>query len=164
MIAIWIVGILFIIIGYVIGVRKIIKMYKYKGEAVGIILDYESSTGTGNQFVRARYKYDVDGTEFIKKSEWLNNGRFCPGKECEIRYEDVYKRQDLRLTERWQKSKIYDSMAVPLGVNAKEDVVYLDLHENFHGPHGLVAGTTGSGKSEILQTYISVSYTHLRKM
>ena len=87
MIAIWIVGILFIIIGYVIGVRKIIKMYKYKGEAVGIILDYESSTGTGNQFVRARYKYDVDGTEFIKKSEWLNNGRFCPGKECEIRYD-----------------------------------------------------------------------------
>lgn len=66
----------------------------------------------------------------------------------------IYNVNDLRLTERWQKSKIYDSMAVPLGVNAKEDVVYLDLHENFHGPHGLVAGTTGSGKSEILQTYI----------
>ena len=33
-------------------------------------------------------------------------------------------------------------------------MVYLDLHEKYHGPHGLVAGTTGSGKSEILQTYI----------
>lgn len=30
----------------------------------------------------------------------------------------------------------------------------LDLHDKAHGPHGLVAGTTGSGKSEILQTYI----------
>ena len=45
-------------------------------------------------------------------------------------------------------------MAVPLGVNVKDDIVFLNLHEKYHGPHGLVAGTTGSGKSEILQTYI----------
>ena len=31
---------------------------------------------------------------------------------------------------------------------------YLDVHEKYHGPHGLVAGTTGSGKSETLQTYM----------
>lgn len=30
----------------------------------------------------------------------------------------------------------------------------MDLHDQAHGPHGLVAGTTGSGKSEVLQTYI----------
>lgn len=45
-------------------------------------------------------------------------------------------------------------MAVPLGVRSKDDIVYLDLDEKHHGPHGLVAGTTGSGKSEILQSYI----------
>ena len=30
----------------------------------------------------------------------------------------------------------------------------LDIHEKYHGPHGLVAGTTGSGKSETLQTFL----------
>ena len=45
-------------------------------------------------------------------------------------------------------------MAVPLGIRTGDEIVYLDLHEKAHGPHGLVAGTTGSGKSEVLQSYI----------
>ena len=66
----------------------------------------------------------------------------------------IYSVEDLDLQENWHAAKVYETMAAPLGVNAKEDIVYLDLHEKAHGPHGLVAGTTGSGKSEILQTYI----------
>jgi len=61
---------------------------------------------------------------------------------------------ELNLEKRWENSKVYESMAAPLGVKSGGEMVYLDLHEKFHGPHGLVAGTTGSGKSEILQTYI----------
>lgn len=34
------------------------------------------------------------------------------------------------------------------------DLVQLNLHEKAHGPHGLIAGTTGSGKSETIQSYI----------
>lgn len=60
---------------------------------------------------------------------------------------------DLDLKARWEKSQVFKSMAAPMGVS-KTGVVNLDLHDKAHGPHGLVAGTTGSGKSEILQTYI----------
>ena len=38
--------------------------------------------------------------------------------------------------------------------NEITDLVYLNLHEKAHGPHGLIAGTTGSGKSETIQSYI----------
>lgn len=60
---------------------------------------------------------------------------------------------DIDLESRWAKSQVFRSMAAPLGVS-KTGIVSLDLHDKAHGPHGLVAGTTGSGKSEILQTYI----------
>ena len=60
---------------------------------------------------------------------------------------------DIDLASRWASSQVFNSMAAPLGVS-KSGVINLDLHDKAHGPHGLVAGTTGSGKSEILQTYI----------
>jgi len=62
--------------------------------------------------------------------------------------------EELSVERRWQLSSSYKSLAVPLGVRAKDDIVMLNLHEKAHGPHGLVAGTTGSGKSEIVQSYI----------
>lgn len=72
----------------------------------------------------------------------------------------IYSANDLELKTRWNDSKIYETMAVPLGINVKNEVVCLNLHEKFHGPHGLVAGTTGSGKSEILQSFILSAATY----
>ena len=60
---------------------------------------------------------------------------------------------DIDLQNNWASTDVTKSMSAPLGVS-KSGVVCLDLHDKAHGPHGLVAGTTGSGKSEILQTYI----------
>jgi S-DNA-T family DNA segregation ATPase FtsK/SpoIIIE len=67
---------------------------------------------------------------------------------------NIFSVQDLDIRSRWNTSEVYKSMAAPLGVKSKEQIVSLDLNEKHHGPHGLVAGTTGSGKSEILQSYI----------
>lgn len=61
---------------------------------------------------------------------------------------------ELEIEKRWRAHCAEKSLAVPLGVRAVDDIVELNLHEKAHGPHGLVAGTTGSGKSEIIQSYI----------
>ncbi len=62
--------------------------------------------------------------------------------------------QELDIAARWRESQSHKSLAVPLGMRAMGDVLSLNLHEKAHGPHGLVAGTTGSGKSETIQSYI----------
>lgn len=64
--------------------------------------------------------------------------------------------EDIDLHERWENAQVYKSLAAPMGVKTKNQMVYLDISDKSgaHGPHGLVAGTTGSGKSEVLQTYI----------
>lgn len=74
-----------------------------------------------------------------------------------ITFFDMYKiehPQELEIAKRWKEHQAHKSLAVPLGVRAVDDYVELNLHEKAHGPHGLVAGTTGSGKSEIVQSYI----------
>lgn len=68
----------------------------------------------------------------------------------------ILSEEDLDLKARWSFSDVTKSMAAPLGVRSGNEIVYLNIHddEKAHGPHGLVAGTTGSGKSELLMTYI----------
>lgn len=66
----------------------------------------------------------------------------------------IWSADDLNLEKAWREADVTRSLAAPIGVNAKDTLCSLDIHEKAHGPHGLVAGTTGSGKSELLQSYI----------
>lgn len=66
----------------------------------------------------------------------------------------IQRPEDLNAPERWKKSNSIATMKALVGFRSGNVPCYLDIHERYHGPHGLVAGTTGSGKSETLQTYI----------
>lgn len=62
--------------------------------------------------------------------------------------------EQLNSLQRWRENNPITSLQAPVGVDENGDLFKLDLHEKFHGPHGLVAGMTGSGKSEFIITYI----------
>lgn len=66
----------------------------------------------------------------------------------------VSKIEQLNILNRWQSNNPVVSLDTVVGVHANGEKFMLDLHEKFHGPHGLIAGSTGSGKSEFIITYI----------
>lgn len=67
---------------------------------------------------------------------------------------NVHTLDEMDVLTRWRKNRTYDSMRALVGQKSGGAPCYLDIHEKYHGPHGLVAGTTGSGKSETLQTWM----------
>ena len=64
----------------------------------------------------------------------------------------------------WRPRLARDRLRVPIGVGAQGQVVALDIKESAQqgmGPHGLVIGATGSGKSELLRTLVlALAMTH----
>ncbi len=74
-----------------------------------------------------------------------------------VTFLDMYKVGNvgaLEIMNHWCTNSSDKTLAAPIGLKAGGEVFSLDIHEKYHGCHGLVAGTTGSGKSEFLQAYI----------
>ncbi len=71
-----------------------------------------------------------------------------------LEMEKVGKVEQLNILNRWDSNDSTASLRAEVGVDEDANVMYLDLHERYHGPHGLIAGMTGSGKSEFIITYI----------
>ncbi len=66
----------------------------------------------------------------------------------------VGKIEQLNIVNRWSKNDPTMSLHTPIGIKEDGKNMELDLHEKYHGPHGLIAGSTGSGKSEFIITFI----------
>ncbi|WP_232679990.1 type VII secretion protein EccCa [Nocardioides sp. R-C-SC26] len=64
----------------------------------------------------------------------------------------------------WRSRPSRDRLRVPIGLGENGAVVHLDIKESAQqgmGPHGLVIGATGSGKSEFLRTLVlGLALTH----
>ena len=67
---------------------------------------------------------------------------------------DAGRIEQLNILQRWMTNDSTKSLQAPIGIDTSGMPIVLDIHEKAHGPHGLIAGSTGSGKSEFIITYV----------
>ncbi len=113
-------------------------------DRIPVIFDYITDGQLENL---ARTLADIEVKE-------TGNGGDIPSSLSFFDMYGIHRPEELDVADKWRKNRTYDSMKALVGQKAGGSDWYLDVHEKYHGPHGLVAGTTGSGKSETLQTYI----------
>lgn len=72
--------------------------------------------------------------------------------------------RDLDVDVSWRPRLARDRLRVPIGLTAQGQPISLDIKESAQqgmGPHGLIIGATGSGKSEVLRTLVlALAMTH----
>ena len=89
-----------------------------------------------------------------KPIEFQTEAKKLPESISFLEMEKVGKVEQLNILNRWNTNDSTISLKSEIGVDEYGNLINLDLHEKEHGPHGLIAGTTGSGKSELIITYV----------
>lgn len=73
------------------------------------------------------------------------------------------KLEELPVESWWENGSPYEYLKVPIGRISEKAPLIFDLSDKdgAHGPHGVIGGITGSGKSEVLKTIIlGLALTH----
>ena len=83
-----------------------------------------------------------------------NGAAALPGSVSFLRGYDVNTPEQLDIGQRWKNAKTYSSLAVPIGIMSGGNIFQFDIHEKAHGVNGIVAGMPGSGKTEMVQTWL----------
>ena len=75
-----------------------------------------------------------------------------------VGFDSVCKVKDIQYDKSLEKQgrtcSTLEKIRFPIGIGGSGEITFLDIHEKADGPHGLIAGTTGSGKSELITTVI----------
>lgn len=122
------------------------------------IIENELSKEKQNSFISDEIG-DINLKEYANKLmnipiEFANEIYTMPKTVTFLEMYGCGKVEQLNPLARWKKNDPIQSLQAPVGIDENGDIFKLDLHEKFHGPHGLIAGMTGSGKSEFIITYI----------
>ncbi|HOQ02068.1 MAG TPA: type VII secretion protein EssC [Acetivibrio clariflavus] len=110
----------------------------------------EFKSDTVNKGDLNAFSYSLAGMKVKELASSLS----LPGMLTFLEMYKVGRIEHMEIKRRWRENLSYRSLEAPLGIKAGGSVFYLNIHEKYHGPHGLIAGMTGSGKSEFIQSYI----------
>lgn len=135
------------------------KFISLSNDKTGLIFENEISSTNQQQIT-----FDNSVTFFFEKiCKTISNipirytasgSNLLPNSYTFLEMYDVGLIEQLNVLDRWNRHDATLSLRAPIGIDGTGMPIILDIHEKFHGPHGLIAGSTGSGKSEFIITYI----------
>ena len=122
---------------------------------------FESEISSTSQ---KNFKFDSSYTIFFERISKLisdipikysaNEQNSLPNSYSFLEMYDSGRIEQLNIYDRWKTNDTTLSLQAPIGIDTAGMPIMLDIHEKYHGPHGLIAGSTGSGKSEFIITYV----------
>lgn len=62
--------------------------------------------------------------------------------------------EDIDISANWTQNHTYEGISQAIGIDEDDHMVYLDISAKRQGPHGIIAGSTGSGKSELMISFL----------
>lgn len=147
---------------YVIDLISSAERAKAPDKYVGVkatLADYNDITG---QRIRCRERIGFDGDPeeiFIQMSNIrLNSVAAAKQLPRQITFMEMFemgRAEHMDLLRRWRENSSVNSLAAPIGIDADGYRINLDIHEKRQGPHGVIGGMTGSGKSEFIISMIA---------
>ncbi len=126
------------------------------GESASVVLNGENNS-------QIRFNDEINDTyDMMAVSKTLSNvplfmdekAKQIPNSITFLELYGVGQIEQLNVLNRWKDNDPVKTLKTEVGVNENGDPFIIDLHEKAHGPHGLIAGMTGSGKSEFIITYV----------
>ena len=128
------------------------------GDKVSGIFESELVSNKQKEFV-ADFDPTIDMYQYCKllaniPIDIAKENRNLPNSISFLEMYNVGMVDQLNILNRWKSNDPTKSLQAPVGIDKSQELFKLDLHEKAHGPHGLIAGMTGSGKSEFIITYI----------
>lgn len=147
---------------YVIDLISSAKRSKFPEKYAGVaatLADYNDITGQ-RIVCRERIGFDADPEDiFIRMSNiHLDSAASAKQLPSQITFMEMFgmgKAEHMDLLRRWRENSSVNSLAAPIGVDADGYFINLDIHEKRQGPHGVIGGMTGSGKSEFIISAIA---------